>query len=119
MIQDIRINDKYKDKENKNTGFLPSINEKPNYYDKDKNLTKPALGTSLNHNPNVILNSNTKSAYQSDNEDQSEANERFQKLTRMRIKMKRDREAADNLQKAKEKIEKEKAKEQKMFKLRT
>jgi len=30
MIQDIRINDKYKDKENKNTGFLPSINEKPN-----------------------------------------------------------------------------------------
>jgi len=33
--------------------------------------------------------------------------------------MKRDREAAENLQKDTEKIEKEKAKEQKMFKLRT
>jgi len=59
-----------------------------------------------NINPNDRQCTNeTKSAYQSDNEDIVE-NERFKRLTKMRIKLKRDKEAAEKL-KENDKIVKE------------
>jgi len=59
-----------------------------------------------NINPNDRQYTNeTKSAYQSDNEDIVE-NERFKRLTKMRIKLKRDKEAAEKL-KENDKIVKE------------
>lgn len=59
-----------------------------------------------NINPNDRQYTNeSKSAYQSDNEDIVE-NERFKRLTKMRIKLKRDKEAAEKL-KENDKIVKE------------
>lgn len=107
--QDLKINNtrsrNFKnDEENENSnnnGFLPCIYEKPTLQN-NQNIKKQPLNQNNNYN-NLNTKENQddiKSAQQSDNEDFVDANERFKRLTRMRIKLKRDKEAAEKVKEA-------------------